>query len=75
MNELSKNVKTISTKRFKKYLINKFSVLNIEKYSPSRIFQNYLVFTPAKNLLNILVALLGLNRGKLIKFQKNTMKI
>ena len=33
----------------------------------SVIFQDYLVFTPAKNTLNILVALHGLIRGNLME--------
>ena len=62
MNELSlKKISTkISTKRLTKYLINKFSIINGAKYSLG-IFQNYSVFIPAQNILNILVALLRLN--------------
>ena len=51
-------------------MINKFSVLNGGKYSSSRIFQNYLVFIPAKNTLDISVALLGLNCGNLMECQE-----
>ena len=47
LNELSEKVKAISTKGLTKDLINKFSVLN-EKYFSSAIFQNYLLFIPAK---------------------------
>ena len=32
-------------------------------------------FLPAKNILNILVAVLGLNRGNLIECQKKILKI
>ena len=32
-------------------MINKFSILNGEKYFSSGIFQNYLVFTPAKEYI------------------------
>ena len=32
-------------------MINKFSILNGAKYFSSAIFQNYLVFTPAKNYI------------------------
>ena len=39
------------------------------------IFQNYLIFIPAKNTLNVLVSLLGLNRGNLIQCQKKVVKI
>ena len=51
-------------------MINKFSVVNGGKYSSSRIFQNYLVFIPAKNTLDISVALLGLNCGNLMECQE-----
>ena len=49
-----------STIGLTKDLINKFSILNGAKYFSSVIFQNYLVFIPAKNILNILLALQGL---------------
>ena len=48
LNELSKNVKAISTKGLTKCLINEFSILNGTKYFSSGIFQNYLVFIPVK---------------------------
>ena len=41
-------------------MIDKFSILNGAKYFSSGIFQNYLVFIPAKD---ILLALFGFNRG------------
>ena len=44
LNELSKNIKSILTKRLTKDLINKFSILNVAKCFSSGIFQNYLVF-------------------------------
>ena len=50
-NELSKKVKAISTKGLTKDLINKFSILNGAKHFSSGIFQNYLVFTPAKKYI------------------------
>ena len=43
-----KKVKPISTKGLKKYLLNKFSILNGAKYFSPGIFQNYLVFIPVK---------------------------
>ena len=46
-----KKAKAISTKCLKKYLINKFSILNGAKYFSSRIFQNYLVFIPTKQYI------------------------
>ena len=48
-------------------LINKYSILNVAKYFPSAIFQNYLVFIP--------VALVELIRGNLIECQKEALKI
>ena len=75
LNELSKKVKAISTKQSTKDSINKFIILNRTRYFSLGIFQNYLVFLPAKNKLNVLLALLGLNRKNLMKFQKKVLKI
>ena len=55
-------------------MINKFSILNRAKCFSSGIFQNYLVFIPAKNTLNILVAQLGLTHGNLMECQKKILK-
>ena len=74
LNELSKKVRAISTNGLTKDFINKFSILNGAKYFSSGIFQNYLLFIPAKKL-NILVALLGLICGNLMKCQKKIFKI
>ena len=54
LNELSKEVKSISTKRLIKDLINKFGILNGAKYFSSGISQNYLVFIPAKRYIKYL---------------------
>ena len=43
-----KKAKSISRKLLTKDLIDKFSILNGEKYFSAGIFQNYLVFIPAK---------------------------
>ena len=51
MSELSKKVKAISTKRLARSLINKLSILTGAKYFSSGIFQNYLVFIPAKKYI------------------------
>ena len=75
LNELSKKFKAISTKGFTKVLTDKFSILNGAKYFSWEIFQNYLVFIPAKNALNILLALLGLSCGNLVECQKKVFKI
>ena len=48
LNELSKKVKAMPTKGLTKDLINKLSILNTAKYFSSGIFQNELVFIPAK---------------------------
>ena len=75
LNELSEKVKVTSTNELTKDLINKFSILNGAKYFSSRIFKNYLVFTPAKKYIKYLVALLGLIRGNLMECQKKVLKM
>ena len=55
MNEPSKTVKAISTKRLTKDLINKFSIPNGAKCFSSGIFQNYLVFKPAKKYIKYFI--------------------
>ena len=54
--------------------MNKFSILDGKKYFSSGIFQNYLACIPAKNYINILVALLRLIRGNLTECQKKYWK-
>ena len=44
-------VKAVSSKKLTKDLINKFSILNGAKYLSSGIFQNYLVFIPARKYI------------------------
>ena len=56
------------TKRLTKDLIDKFSILNGAKYFSLGIFQNYLVFIPVKNTLNIFLVLFILNPGNLMEF-------
>ena len=51
LNELLKKVKVIPTKGLRKNLISKVSILNGAKYFSSGIFQNYLVFIPAKKCI------------------------
>ena len=51
LNELSEKVKAISAKESTKTLINKYSILNGEKYFYSGILQNYFVFIPAKKYI------------------------
>ena len=75
LNELSKKVEAISTKGLTKDLINEFNILNGTKYFSSGIFQNYLVFIPAKSTLNILVAVLEFVRRNLMECQKKILKI
>ena len=48
---MSKRVKELSTKGLTKYLITKFSILNRAKYFSLGIFQNYLIFMPAKKYI------------------------
>ena len=66
LNEISTKVKAISSKALTRELINQISIFNGVKYFTSGIFQNYLVFIPAKKYiisLNMLVALHGLISG------------
>ena len=49
--ELSKKVKAIATKGLTKNLINKISILHEAKCFSLGIFQNYLVFIPAKKYI------------------------
>ena len=51
LNELSKKFKAISTKGLTKDFIDKFSICNGAKYFSSGIFQNYLVFIPARKCI------------------------
>ena len=51
LNELSKKVKAISTKRLKKDLNNKFSIPNGAKFFSSGTFQNCFVFIPSKRYI------------------------
>ena len=62
-------------KSLTKDLINKSSTLNEAKCFSSEIFQNYLVFIPAKTTLHILVTLLRLIVETLMKCQKKRLKI
>ena len=71
LGELLEKVKAISTKG----LINKYSILNGAKYFYSGIFENYLLFIPPKNILNILMVLLRLIRGNLMEYMKKILKI
>ena len=50
LNELSKKVKGVS-RRLTKDLIDKLSIFNRARYFSSGIFQNYLVFTPARRYI------------------------
>ena len=63
-NELSKKVKAISTKGLTKDLIKKFSILNGAKYFSSGIFQNYLVFIPAKKYIKYFSGTTRINSWK-----------
>ena len=55
LNELSKKVKAISIKGLTKYLINKFSIYNGAIYFSSGIFQNYLLFIPARKYIKYFI--------------------
>ena len=75
LKNLYKNVTSNKTTKLAKGLVNKFSALNGANKFSSGIFQNYLVFFPAKNTLNILVALLELIRVNLMECQKKILKM
>ena len=64
LNELSKKVKAISAKGLTKDLINKFSILNGAKYFSLRIFQNYLVFLPAKKYIKYFIGITRIESWK-----------
>ena len=68
-------MKVISTKGTKKDLIDKFSIIDGEKYFILGIFQNNLVFIPTKKTLNVFMELLKFIRGNPIKCQKKVLKI
>ena len=77
LNKLSKKVKAISTKGLTKDLINKFSILNGAKYFSSGIFQNYLVFIPAKKYIKYFSGTTRMESWKLnrIECQKKVLEI
>ena len=54
--------------------MNKYSILNDKKYFYSGIFQNNLLFIPAKKILHILVLLLDLIHGNLTECEKEISK-
>ena len=74
LNELSKKVKSISTKGLTKDLINKISILNRAKYF-SLYFKIIQYIYQLKNTSNILVALLELNCRNLMECQKKILKL
>ena len=69
MNYLKK-LKAISSKGLTKDSINKISALNGAKY-----FKKFQYLYQLKKILDILLALLGLNRLSLMEYQKNVLKI
>ena len=62
LNELSKEVKLISTKELTEGLINNYSILNSGKYFGENESQNYLVLQPL-----YMFAFLHLNMMKLVR--------
>ena len=54
LNKLLKKVKSISTKGLTKDLIDKCGIINGAKYFSLGIFQNYLIFIPAKKFSDII---------------------
>ena len=74
LNERSKKVKAISTKTLTKSLINKFSILNGAKYFSSGIFQNYLVFIPAKKYIKYFSGTAGIDSWKSNEMSEENIK-
>ena len=74
LNELSKNVKAISTTGLTKKLINTF-ILNGAKYFSLEIFQNYLLFIPTKKYIKYFSGTTGVTFGNLMECQKKVLKI
>ena len=74
LNELSKNVKAISTTGVTKKLINTF-ILNGAKYFSLEIFQNYLLFIPTKKYIKYFSGTTGVTIGNLMECQKKVLKI
>ena len=72
---LSKKVKVISTKRLKKDLIDKFSILNGAKYFAFEIFKNYLVFVPAIKHITHFHRTTQKSRENLMEYKKKVLKI
>ena len=54
----------MSTKELRKDLINKFGILNETKCFCSEIFQNLLVFIPAKNYIKYFIGTSKINSWK-----------
>ena len=65
-----KNAKAILRKRSAKYSINKYSILNGARYFSLGIFQNYLVFIPAKKHIQYFS---GTTFGNLESWKSNGM--
>ena len=65
----------MSSKRLTKDLINKFSVPNGAKNLSSGIFQNYLLFIPAKKYIKYFSGTTWIDSWKFNGFQKKTLKI
>ena len=59
-----KKFKALLTKGLTKDLINKFNILNGAKYFSSGIFQNYLVFIPAKKYIKYFSGSTGIDLWK-----------
>ena len=64
----------MSTKELTKYLINKFGIINAAKYFSSGIFQNCLVFIPAKKYIKSFSYTTWIHSWKM-EFQKKILKI
>ena len=70
-----KKFKALLTKGLTKDLINKFNILNGAKYFSSGIFQNYLVFIPAKKYIKHFSGITSTNYWKSNGMSAEILKI
>ena len=56
-------------------MVNKYSILNEEKYFYYGTLPNFFGLIPAKNALNVLVSLLEYFRGNILEYQEKVLKI
>ena len=72
---MSRKLRALSSKGLTTDLRNQFSLLKGVHYFSLVIFQNYLVFIPAKKYINYFSGISGSIRGNLMECQKEILKI